>query len=114
MTESREGWTPGPWNILGDDESIGGVPFIEVMGGEIATPTYRDVTHVCADLGDDDEFRLTDEDWANAHLIAAAPDLYEALAGLVGQAESFKGAAFGKRIEAALAALARARNEGGE
>lgn len=53
---SETGWTPGPWGI-GDGNEV------------FAVGAGRSVALVCAHS----------EGEANAHLIAAAPDLYEAL-----------------------------------
>jgi len=91
--------TPGPWRISLSDN---------------ATP------HICCNNGSWDDF--VDEDTlvctmpaeimkaynslANAHLIAAAPDLYEALYNLYIRCE-----AGAKQLEAAEAALAKARGE---
>lgn len=68
-------FTPGPWEIIGDDANQG-VPFIAIGAGEMGTSTYR---NVCEVYGNGDDLELTDEDRAQAHLIAAAPALYGAL-----------------------------------
>lgn len=60
---SNTKFTPGPWDVyVGDDESI-----------RIVTDERR----IC-----DVTIYLDEVDGANAHLIAAAPDMYEALKAL--------------------------------
>ena len=69
-------WTPGPWAI----------DFSSVISKADALPAGRVHGYGCgndfvADLNDGEYHEYTDRDEqdANAHLIAAAPDLYEAL-----------------------------------
>lgn len=103
-------FTPGPWNILGDDEGFDGVPYIEIAAGECGTHTFRPIAHVQPDYDDTrDDWTLNDTDYANAHLIAAAPDLLDALENLVigiGMGWDLDGI-----IEASNAAIAKARGE---
>lgn len=77
MTE----WTPGPFFVLGEDE-VDGVPVIEVFGGVLGTSSYKQIAYV-QPTHEAEDFLLTDEDKANATLIAAAPDLAEELKRLV-------------------------------
>jgi len=68
MTERK--WTPGPWvrdcwDILGDAQRHGGGT------GAVCEAAYPS--------GTDDKYWSSGEAGANAHLIAAASDLYEAL-----------------------------------
>lgn len=77
MSEYEFKGTPGPYFIVGEDESCGGVPFIDVAapygdGAETA------LTEVCSNLEGDD-FVINEEVWANACLLAASWDMYEAL-----------------------------------
>ena len=72
--------TPGPWSYIGDDET-GGIKFAEVAAGEIGTRAHRSVAW-CIGV---DERRLDAATKANARLIAAAPDLLEALQEIVSQ-----------------------------
>ena len=72
MTETK--WTPGPWAIN--------------RGGPHLSPFPIAATEICCGLGPDDEW-VIDAAWtkpiydeersATAHLISAAPDLYDAL-----------------------------------
>lgn len=105
-------FTPGPWSthIVSDDPSYGYEMI--VVGAEPVGAPWQ----VCAVNGFDDE---SGESRANAHLIAAAPELYEALnwlvhvdhgvgkAGLKPEEGEQKAA-----LQAGIAALAKAR--GGE
>lgn len=60
------GWAPGPWRTTGaDDPRRGGI--LDADGKPLATTYWRDA-------GGEAELE------ANARLIAAAPDLYRALA----------------------------------
>lgn len=65
--------TPGPWVVDGEDDIVPDVPCILIVC------EGKRVCDVSSTLKDDGEFVLTDQDRANAHLIAAAPDLLEAL-----------------------------------
>ncbi len=67
--------TAGPWTVLGVD-CVDGMKFVDIECGEVATKSCRSIAYVrTADGGD----TVTEQDMANAHLIAAAPDLLEAL-----------------------------------
>jgi hypothetical protein len=98
MSEPK--WTPGPWRISpwsGQETVIfdhGGV----ALGEAWNTRSGR---------------AWSDEALANAHLMAAAPDLYAALAVLVGHAdeEGWWSREHIDALTAAHAALARARGE---
>ena len=65
MTEPK--WTKGPWRVVVDEEAaqVKGFPCIEAEDYEV--------------VGTEGMYGDLDTDYANAHLIAAAPDLYEAL-----------------------------------
>lgn len=76
-------FTPGPWYIMGDDEHPEGVPVIEISRGHCPSPEYEQIAYVQPFMDDDDDYFLTDEVRANAALIAAAPELYEALKQIV-------------------------------
>ena len=87
-----EQWTPGPWEINDTNES--GDQYI----GPVDTMRY-------IALAMQNLLEPAEETKANAHLIAAAPDLYTALKNLVARYDEAE-------INAAIAALAKAR--GGE
>lgn len=78
MSERDEKWTPGPWRVLGDDAGPGDIPFIEVVRGDYG-PEFKSIADVRCTDDDKHDFELTDDDWANAHLTAASPELYSAL-----------------------------------
>lgn len=68
--------TPGPWRS--DDETDG-------MKGAFHIPVWAaENTHRLAEVQpyfhtESGEFEFRDEDWANARLIAAAPEMFDAL-----------------------------------
>lgn len=106
--ERGPGFTPGPWTV---DASGGGVEFVVAAPDPEAPEDPWSVALVfgfCGYAGDTP---------ANAHLIAAAPDLYEALERLIGFAESAEARTLvGDEgclwpMEFARAALAKARGE---
>lgn len=78
---SKREHTPGEWTIA-DDDGVQ-VPFIPIYAGSIGEPTYKDICKVACSLDGDDEFVISEEDRANARLIAAAPDMLEALEALL-------------------------------
>ncbi len=70
-------YTEGPWEIIGED-SQGGVPFIDIGAGAMGTRSFAQICDVCSTLDEiTNEFSITERDYANAHLIAAAPDMKE-------------------------------------
>ena len=94
-------WTPGPWRAV-----MGSRHVVDVFAGD------RDVVSV---YGGGVGFEYRD---ANAHLIAAAPDLYaalETLSALNDDSGPFGGEIYQDRVDrawsAARAALAKARGE---
>ena len=97
MTE----FTKGPWNyfLAGDERGI-------YIGVDLFRSSSRVVTIIdCDDLPED-------ETRANAHLIAAAPDLYEALDRLVGEIKDYHvSSSVLDAIEASIYAIAKALGE---
>lgn len=71
-------FTSGAWANEGPDAS-NGMPFITITAGEHGTPSYRFICEVSPEFDEYHGFSITDQTHANARLIAAAPDLYEAL-----------------------------------
>lgn len=92
--------TPGPWVVFHNKYRI---PAVEVDGSVWSE-------------GFDSGVRLQSERDANAHLIAAAPDLLAALKELLDQGEGCAACGFGTpgcgcRYERARAAIAKAEGE---
>ena len=86
--------TPGPWKFTRDE-----------IGKRTGTISKEDGSEVITNV----EYWIKD---ANAHFIAAAPDMEEALDGLLRMCfEDLSGEESGAIIEVALAALAKARGE---
>lgn len=101
MTDQPK-WTPGDWAGKGqtseDDVFCGTMHRICADGAWLAfVPTWKD---------NPDE---ASEAEANAHLIAAAPDMYAALDGLLGLLDA--GSLYEPQAYAARAALAKARGQ---
>lgn len=93
-TEGKTSWTPGPWEY-GEDR----------RGRKRVFAGSREIVRALTAHG---TRRIpAAEREANARLIAAAPDLYEALAELVEVAGGGKG--FFDKVDRARAALSRAR-----
>lgn len=72
MSEQRTAHTPGPWYVTDPNEGSGLLPSWEICNDEFDNPSGDDdapVLHVVVEYG-------TKED---AHLIAAAPEMMEAL-----------------------------------
>lgn len=87
-------WAPGPWVADGFFVSSN-------SGGAVA----HDIVSACGTVG-----RPDSETEANAQLIAAAPDLYEALADLVHQVDRPRAPSW-LSLDDAFAALDKARGE---
>lgn len=91
------GFTPGPWLIEPQGERARGHWLADNAGAYVALACSRDNSR--------------DEEDANARLIAAAPELYEALA-LAAEWIAEDGASLSEVAEAKIyAALAKARGE---
>ena len=88
-------YTKGEWGVSGDRDVV--VSDIYQVAGSLYK--IADITH-----------HLRDETIANAHLIAAAPAIYEALKDLATLIEC-KEVAKGKELDNAFKALAQARRE---
>ena len=116
--------TPGPWATYGASENVMGESIaFDVVGADFfpvaevhitcILPDYQERTghpHWARAEGETFIKRATAEVVANAHLIAAAPELYEALLAVV-DCWDRGGLEVDALIEGARAALARARGE---
>jgi len=101
--------TPGPWQIHSDYTLEGRTTVIANVDGEIIDgTTHYTFDFVCDTLGDDDS-RSASVAVANAHLIAAAPDLLEALENLE---RYLRDTAHHNAVEAAAARAAIAKAHG--
>ncbi|QBI15726.1 hypothetical protein EYR03_08785 [Xanthomonas oryzae pv. oryzae] len=80
---SEMNWTPGPWAV-DVDRRCGGYCITAPNGRDVASSVQRD-EHPTLGQGISDTQALT-----NAHLVAAAPDLYEALETLIQKGASFR------------------------
>ena len=98
MTDQPK-WTKGPWPI----KTTGDFKRIVIGDGLVDGPGGYEVAEVYSDDCD------RDEAMANAHLIAAAPDMAEALDGLLGLLDA--GSLYEPQAYAARTALAKARGE---
>lgn len=108
-------WTPGPWQSQHQFDVAGECAIIGAIDGPDEGRFHY--TRVCEVNEECDDF------CANARLIAAAPELYDALAALLATYDHFKGSTVSPKspIGRARAALAKAStppvaatdNEGG-
>lgn len=104
MSETKH--TPGPWSA--DDESANSITI------RAASKSAHKLGQEVASVVNDEGFKLTPTMWANARLIAAAPDLYAALSSMTDQMQQFSDAEHvlgcEHLIKAARAALALAES----
>lgn len=109
MSETK--WTPGPWPLrtvetsVGSCHKIGAFPSAGVLGGQACVYADR------LQLGLDDQNPIAVELLANARLIAAAPELYEALRTMVDMAEFEGWDGRSGDYAVAVEVLAKARGE---
>lgn len=100
MTEPK--FTPGPWKFDGEESAYYDLPTLNILDKD------GDIVAGAVDYIDESSL-------PNAHLIAAAPDLYNALENVMheiqflGDEEHYFGTT--ERFDAARAALAKARGE---
>jgi hypothetical protein len=80
MTQPK--WTPGPWTAV--NRGTKSEPMFSVMAARIAGRPPRHEVAICA-TGDSPQEMET----ANAHLCAAAPEMYEALHNTTSLLRSF-------------------------
>ena len=102
-TNEKPGFTPGPWTPEGFDDWGDGTNLPLELDVRVNGSRWDKIV---------DSIRISD---ANAHIIAAAPDLYEALNELLDISKYAEWNDGGDRLDAALeaglAALAKARGE---
>lgn len=89
-------FTPGPWYAMAGQGPISDQAAVFDEGDDLIAD--------CRPI--DDDVRSVEENQANARLIAAAPDLYAALEGVIAVADRRT-----VEFDAARAALAKARGE---
>lgn len=89
------GHTPGPWAIEKESESH-----------SIVNRSFEGDEWCVAEV-----YRETDMAIANANLIAAAPDLLDALESVSSDLERIAGVLFSDSLKVARAAIARAKGE---
>ena len=97
MTDQPK-WTKGPWAVERNKRTWG---WVDVVGPSLGVGGPTQAT----DLTLADEVKRI----AEAHLIAAAPDMYAALDGLLGLLDA--GSLYEPQAYAARAALAKARGQ---
>lgn len=90
-------YTKGPWEVGLDDASYGDIPFIQIETNSQA---------ICR-VECDNDFSLGNEQRANANLIAAAPEMLEALEWIHEEAKSefamYESSSLGKSVKEAIA-----------
>jgi hypothetical protein len=101
---SAPAFTPGPWHVLPEEENK---PYVRVRGTRLGE-RYK----IANALSGESEMERS-EAAANAQLIAAAPDLYEAMEAICGMLASHDGkpTTAGDVFKIAEATLAQARGE---
>ncbi len=76
--DDQQAHTPGPWLAAAKPSSVVGWPIVATGNGRsICSVTY--VQHSKIDVPVEGDRSFNSESKANAHLIAAAPEMYEAL-----------------------------------
>lgn len=90
--------TPGPWEVRTIDNSLGSV---DTVGGVVTVAQAQEVSVADRNLG-------SPERKANARLIAAAPDLLEALQSLVACITSTRGPNADAALHASRLAILKA------
>lgn len=100
------GFTPGPWEVERHDQDDGSIDYA------IWNHSAEHYTRIATVNDDTDDANAK----ANSHVMAAAPDLYEALNAIMGNHEvAGAGASIfqctAAQVRAARAALAKARGE---
>lgn len=111
---SAKNWTQGPWKIepreAYADGSVYPATIVREENDQLVTPIETDYAARLAVSDPESHWATSLRRIANAHLITAAPELYEALDGLVHVFRD-SGMYDEEVFEDALAALAKARGE---
>jgi len=107
--------TPGPWRAIPMGGSSTVVAATKPRRNDTRIPPYAYGEEHCVAYPFIDHSHRVRWDFvcfshADARLISAAPDLLEALEGLLGYS-TMHGQRFGQRIDAAKAAIAKAKGE---
>ena len=107
MTEAE--FTPGPWSAYIDE---GACIIQSDSSGFAVADANKGSAHPLSDEWDKEWVAELDaQAEANAHLIAAAPDLYAALEAIISWDHQLDGPYAWEALEQAKAALAKARGE---
>lgn len=110
--------TPGPWEIEDDSQRIDGIGDVRMY--RVVTPdgaTVAELSNACCneivyeDDGEGSGCHYDLQTMANATLIAAAPEMADAIAGLIESYEPYPGGSAWDAYQKAKAALAKARGE---
>ena len=96
-----ENWMPGPWEIDEENTCLS----VRVSGNIKPGARWRVAT-----VGSVGRSKPDEQNMATAHLIAAAPDLYDALVHLEHNARA-SGCEMGLALDFAIDALKKARGE---
>ena len=103
--------TPGPWKIIGED-SLDGIPYIEISNSINPSPEFRNICHVQPDItGDEFIITLSEQDHANAQLIASAPELLEALEMIQEELKLNQGCMIDQINQISYSAIKKARGQ---
>lgn len=105
--QHKGGWTPGPWQVRDEYTREGPLTIIANIDGEYDSEGRASCTYDTVAICEDEFGDVLRDAHSNARLIAAAPELYEALTGLL-RLEIEWGDPTGREWDKARAALAKA------
>ena len=106
MTETK--FTPGPWVV---ENPVGEEVGLTIVQDGLKPGEWTFLALVAKHDGDDGRRISSREQRANAHLIAAAPDLYEMLSDCISSMQAIGVKGLDQEIKNGLTALAKARGE---
>ena len=98
--------TPGPWTVYPDVD--GNFFYVAQQDGATYTPDYSDVCGLSCQTWSGERFNVHQ---ANAHLIAAAPELYDSLKALLDALDDNGSCQYEALREEGRDALAKSRGE---